>query len=393
MMFIRRFIQIILWLIPIISLFCFAWHYYGLSGTLVAQRVFPAPSPFITDFFPAARVSQTDAAFPVLVGEPVYFEVRRPRQFKTVTVELTYDNPDQTLLNLGVRLKNAPGEDINAWHYALKPIENKLVDNLNWPFIEGEGVRLYQRNGRISQMPAVADLGDNPPLSPPYIRGGAGGLADFFAKPPPYQKIAVFNYDPGSSLPWSVQGSEKITVSNIPATVFTNANRLAFRKFPNDERVQIVFIDGKPLELLDQHTLVLEPGRGIKEIFIPHYPIEISTDGLIYLQKKDFKKQVLTVLQEGIEVDKEGIDYVLTKDYESPSLAPSLSLRERVKGEGGYTQFVASATFDTASLWVKDRKIRFMISAPGLDASSPLGKAPDVAERRITVHKIKVTFD
>ena len=107
MLFIRRFIQIILWLSPLLALTFFSWHYYGFSGTLAVERVFPRLSPFITDFFPAARV-EIKNGLPIIIGEPVYFEARQPRSFKTVTLELTYDNPEQVLVNLGARLKNAP---------------------------------------------------------------------------------------------------------------------------------------------------------------------------------------------------------------------------------------------------------------------------------------------
>jgi hypothetical protein len=330
MMFYYRITRGILWAGPAILLFFCLWQYYGLSGVLKTETNFSSPAPLITDFFPAARVSKK--ADLSLIGEPVYFEVRMPRKFNSVKVELEYINKDQPVVYLGARQKNAPGEDINAWHYNLKMIENKLIDGLSWEKISHDGLTLYQRRARYSS------------------------LEEFFAQPPILDTVAVVNYDLASKL--LLPSGESSAFIKAPARVFTNANRIAFRKPPDDERLQTILLNGKEVTLEEQHTLILEQGKGIKEIFVPKFDLEIQTDNVISFSKSIFSKVFPVKLQEGIGIEKDGIDFVLVSDY------------------------LPFAYFDIAPLMVKENKLRFMVSSPGLD----------FMKRSLIIKKIKVTF-
>ncbi len=121
-----------------------------LSGSLSFSYDFSGDAPAITNLFPANRLSDVkrlkDAPefWQEIKQEPVYFTVRLPQSFDTAEVEITYQNQNQPLVQLGLETL---GE--GEWNYEFKPLENQLLDNLPWFKLEGEDGSLWQREKKF----------------------------------------------------------------------------------------------------------------------------------------------------------------------------------------------------------------------------------------------------
>ncbi len=117
------------------------------SGVIKFIYNFSHDSPVITNLFPANRMSainkvkDNDLYWQSITEEPVYFKTRLPQTFNKAEVEITYQNSDLPLIQIGL---NNQGE--NEWNYEFKPLENQLLDNLDWFKIESNDRALYQRN-------------------------------------------------------------------------------------------------------------------------------------------------------------------------------------------------------------------------------------------------------
>ena len=117
-----------------------------IDGQIEFTYNFSQDSPVITNFFPANRMSSVflveaeNYYWQQVEQEPVYFETRLPQTFTQATVEITYKNENQPLIQLGLR---ALGE--TEWNYVFKPLENQLLDKLDWSKIEDERGSLWQK--------------------------------------------------------------------------------------------------------------------------------------------------------------------------------------------------------------------------------------------------------
>ena len=116
-----------------------------LSGHLEFTYDFSQDSPVITNLFPANRLSEVfkikDQAsyWQEINQEPVYFEARLPQQFDTAEVEVVYQNQSQNLVQLGLKTLG------DEWSYDFKPLENRLLDNLDWFKLEEDRGVIWQR--------------------------------------------------------------------------------------------------------------------------------------------------------------------------------------------------------------------------------------------------------
>lgn len=148
---------------------------FVLNGRLDVSYDFEHESPFISLLKPRGRVDQSlhkdkeGDYYQTLLSDPVYFDVEFPRHFKTGTVQLTYKNPEQPLLELGL----SRGE--NDQYFQLKPIENKLLDRLSddpaWFTLSDGEWMLFQKKPRYRT------------------------IEDFIKSPPSDMKIATYNSD------------------------------------------------------------------------------------------------------------------------------------------------------------------------------------------------------
>lgn len=159
---------------PIVILFFLIKKDLVLSGDVEFVYDFSRPTPAITELFPANRASEVykfkdyNTYFQSLLSEPVYFEARLPQTFDRAEVEIVYQNPSKSLIQLGLRTL---GE--GDWSYAFKPLDQPLLNNLDWSLIQEEIGTLWQRNKRylnlssfLNEIDLVSGLaGLNYPLS------------------------------------------------------------------------------------------------------------------------------------------------------------------------------------------------------------------------------------
>ena len=109
-------------------------------------------SNFITQLKPKDRVQ--GECFNILKGEPVYFNLNTPRSFDEAEVKVSYkikqDKSGSAALKVAEPLSfNIIELGIQAdeqKHYKLMPLENRIIDTLDWQVLEKDRVYLFQRN-------------------------------------------------------------------------------------------------------------------------------------------------------------------------------------------------------------------------------------------------------
>lgn len=99
---------------------------------------------FIKGLYPARRIPivfEKGSPFRVLRANLAYFDVRLPRllgKFKSATVTIKFRNQNQKEFMVG--LKDRP-----KWHYLFKPLDNKLLNYLNWNIVRDGSLTLMQK--------------------------------------------------------------------------------------------------------------------------------------------------------------------------------------------------------------------------------------------------------
>jgi len=140
-------IRIFLWLILAIIIAWFGYMKIVPSGNISYDYNFSQPSYFIGKLTPAERVEITKTEAKIK-GGPVYFSLKTPRRFEQAEVTIKFKNTtDFPIMEIGL-LNNK-----EAWNYDLKPLQNKIIDQLSlaWPIALGEnGVRLIEREKKYN---------------------------------------------------------------------------------------------------------------------------------------------------------------------------------------------------------------------------------------------------
>lgn len=125
------------------------------SGVLERSFNFSAPSPYADFLVPAQRVtgvqSQAGEQFQEIIQDPVYFHVHLPSSFNELAVGIKFKPQGQPLLEFGPLMTE------EAWQYDLRPLWNETIENLDWPYVESAGVRLYQRDQKYSDVQSFLD--------------------------------------------------------------------------------------------------------------------------------------------------------------------------------------------------------------------------------------------
>lgn len=158
-------LRFFLWLILAIIV---GWLIY--LGVVPGGRIsyvydFSEPGYFIRNLTPAERIEPPAGGAPAspagrqkIIGDPVYFTLRTPRTFNTarLTVKFKNDN-DFSVIEAGVL------SDKTVWRYQMRPLQNKVIENLTgrWLAAESDGLMLLQRRKRFDTVAAF--LNDLPP--------------------------------------------------------------------------------------------------------------------------------------------------------------------------------------------------------------------------------------
>lgn len=142
---IKRLIQFVIMLIPVML---FVWLLVidiAPGGELVVRHVVDENSPYINSILPEDRTlgiqfGANGEAYTTIINDPVYFSVELPNtQFDEAEVELEFANDGQPIIELGGLV------DIYSEGYDLKPLQNLIIENSEWNKIEDEGIVLLQR--------------------------------------------------------------------------------------------------------------------------------------------------------------------------------------------------------------------------------------------------------
>lgn len=152
-------IRIALWLI--LGLITVSLLYFGIvPGGKISYSGVPGGDFFIKKLSPAERLDQGR-----IVGDPAYFSLKVPRRFERAQIILEYEKEgDLPIIELGI-LADKRG------NYDLKPVENRMLDDLAWEKIPEGNLTLYQRDKKY------------------------GSIKEFLASPPASGEIAVYNHD------------------------------------------------------------------------------------------------------------------------------------------------------------------------------------------------------
>ncbi|MDD4995666.1 MAG: hypothetical protein PHW53_04370 [Patescibacteria group bacterium] len=128
------------------------------SGVLARSFNFSDASPYADFLVPAQRVTgvmnEDSVNFQQILDEPVYFHVHLPSAFDKLTVGVKFKPDTQPFLEFGPMITEA------AWQYDLRPLWNKILEEINWITLEAGGLRLYERQDKYR---SVQEFLDNPP--------------------------------------------------------------------------------------------------------------------------------------------------------------------------------------------------------------------------------------
>lgn len=115
---------------------------------------------------PVDRVKPPQQSNQEIIGNPVYFSLRTLRRFEKARLTLEYRNEKMPIIEAGVLTDGSPKR------YALKPIENKIIDSLgSWAKISENGLTFLQKEKKYNS------------------------IDDFLKNLPDNREIGVYNYD------------------------------------------------------------------------------------------------------------------------------------------------------------------------------------------------------
>jgi hypothetical protein len=163
-----RIIQFFITIAPIVLIGWLVNVNFVPDGILEKRFDFSAPSPYADFLVPQQRVTgvlrEAGESFQQIIQDPVYFHVHLPSSFDELIVGMKFKPDEQTLLEFGPMITEA------AWQYDLRPLWSDVIEHLSWPYVESNGLKLYQRRANYSS------------------------VQDFFNNMPAIEEVAIYNY-------------------------------------------------------------------------------------------------------------------------------------------------------------------------------------------------------
>lgn len=158
-------IRIVLWSLLGVAIIFIGWKGVVPSGEITYTTDLNSSNDFIGKVEPETRVKENKSE---IVGNPVYFSLRTPRNFRTAKVEITYKNKDVDLIEAGLLV------DEKLWRYKTRPLENRKLDELSrqWHTLFRNDLIFLQKEKNFSS------------------------VEDFLKNMPPTEKVAIYNYNP-----------------------------------------------------------------------------------------------------------------------------------------------------------------------------------------------------
>ncbi len=169
------------------------------SGKIVYINNFEKENYFLGKLNPSERLAiHNKKTENIIIANPVYFNLYAPRTFDKAILKYRYKNAAKApLIETGVLV------DKNAWRYNLKPVENRLIDQLSL---------VWSKIIEVDEMLLIRPetLGSNASTSYSSIK-------DFISNPPELNKIAAYNYDLNLNYILEDYQASEFTAQNIPA--------------------------------------------------------------------------------------------------------------------------------------------------------------------------------
>ncbi len=161
-------IRVFLWLILAVIILWLLYIAVLPSGKIIYINDFNDKNYFIGKLTPKDRVESLNGVRKIL-GNPVYFALATPRSFSKAVISLKYkNNDDLPMIEVGVL------KDKLLWRYDLKPVRNKVIDQLFlvWDIVRGDNNEvLLQREKKYES------------------------IEDFLNNMPNHEEMAIYNYD------------------------------------------------------------------------------------------------------------------------------------------------------------------------------------------------------
>lgn len=141
-------IRLFFWFLLVFAVILLLYSAVAPGGKISYSSIPGERNYFIGKLSPAERMDQGR-----IIGDPVYFSLRTPRKFDHVRITLEYEKSGD--FNLPIIETGLLAD--NRGHYSLKPVENKILDDLAWDKIAENNLVLYQRNKKFSSIGGFLD--------------------------------------------------------------------------------------------------------------------------------------------------------------------------------------------------------------------------------------------
>jgi hypothetical protein len=408
-------------------------------GRLKIRTNFKKFTPFVTILVPQERVKILNYAY--IDQEPVYFDLSLPRDFKKVILQFNFRNDSNNLIEIGAQTKD-------GWE--LKPLDNKILNQLTWSRLAGPNLVLYQR---VNKYETISDFLDNLPdikeiATYNYNLAYDYQMADYQANNnlsvfkqtlvdsyrfytylkdedlyfdfsvadgflpidskntlvnvynlnndllgtfyPENHIISVrmanllpgaymleFKTEVGAETRQIITKQQYLSfVNNLnlwsPAKLVTDSKTLTFMTDKN-EGLQTVTLDGEQLKIENiWEQYKTKPQYGLQEFNVPKGQMQITGDGLLAYGKKQFFNPLINKITQATDLDAEKINYIIA-EYNLPQVQNDFKIN--------------SVEFNLSDKQIKDGKLRFVISIPGLMAS---GQGVLIKDLQITALRLPI---
>jgi len=235
-----RIIQFIIIIVPIGFLVWLFNLNFVPSGVLEKSFDFSAPSAYADYLVPQQRVTgvmkDNGESFQQILEEPVYFHVHLPSSFDKMTVGVKFKPDTQSLLEYGPLITE------EAWQYDLRPLYNKVLEDLGWPSVAKDGVKLYQRQSKYSS------------------------VQEFLSDTPPMNEIAVYNYTLESN--YQIPGYQP------------RAEKKEYEIYLRGYHQFLTYVENEPLDF-SFWIQDMNRGEGADPVVINLYKDNVAVDSLI----------------------------------------------------------------------------------------------------------------
>lgn len=158
----KNIIKLLRLILGIIFLILLIWLFFQnlvVGGELRVVRDFCSSTRLISDLYPEDRVGglerKGEVCWQRIFVEPVYFELRVPRTFSEIELEIVYQNPQHPILQLGLMKKK---NNLLDWDFQLKKVSQE--PSLDWQRakVRFQGGEEYLNNHALEFMVSAPGL-------------------------------------------------------------------------------------------------------------------------------------------------------------------------------------------------------------------------------------------